>query len=376
MALSLNMNRTNQSLLGRWWWTVDRPTLLAVAALIAIGAVLVTAASPPVAVRIGLDPFYFIGRQHLFLFLAAMTLFAVSLLNPTQVRRLAIVIFGASILLMCLLPFLGTEVKGAHRWLSLAGVSIQPSEFLKPCFAVVMAWVFAERHRTVDFPSWRLAVGLYLIVAFLLIIQPDLGMTLTVTGMWAVQFFLAGLPFPFILVLAALGVGGLWLAYMFLPHVTKRIDMFLDPSSGDNYQIAKSLEAFRNGGFLGRGPGEGEVKLTIPDSHTDFIFAVAGEEFGALLCLLIIALFGFIVLRGLTRVWRETDLFVLLAVSGLIVQFGFQAMVNMGVAVNMLPAKGMTLPFLSYGGSSLLAMGLGIGMMLALTRRKFGEARR
>lgn len=373
MPLTLDITRTNQTLLGRWWWTVDRATFFAIALLIAIGAVLVTAASPPVAVRIGKDPFYFIMRQEFFLSLAAAALFFTSLLSSLQVRRLAIIIFAAAILLLCLVPFLGVEIKGAHRWLNLLGISVQPSEFLKPCFAVVMAWVFAERHKTVGFPSFPIAIGLYALVAFLLIIQPDFGMTLTVSFMWAVQFFLAGLSFPFILVMVALGIAGAWAAYLFLPHVTKRIDMFLDPASSDSYQIVKSLEAFRNGGFFGRGPGEGEVKLTIPDSHTDFIFAVAGEEFGAIVCLGILALFGFIVIRGLLKAWAETDLFRMLAVTGLLVQFGIQAVVNMGVAVNMLPAKGMTLPFLSYGGSSMLAMGIGMGMLLALTRREYQD---
>jgi cell division protein FtsW len=190
---------------------------------------------------------------------------------------------------------------------------------------------------------------------------------------WAIQLFLSGVPFLWVLVMIIMCMGGVFGAYHVFPHVAKRINNFLDPAEGDNYQIARSLEAFRNGGILGRGPGEGEVKQFLPDSHTDFIFAVAGEEFGVIACMLILGLFAFIVLRGLTRVREENDLFVVLAVAGVLVQFGIQSVINMGVAVNLFPAKGMTLPFLSYGGSSVVAIALGMGMMLALTRRRFGQ---
>lgn len=346
--------------------------LAAIVALIAVGAVLVTAASPAVAERIHLPSYYFIIRQEFFLFLTIVAIFGTSMLEQYQIRRLGMLMFLTSLLLMCLLPFMGAEVKGAHRWITIAGISIQPSEFLKPAFVVVLAWILAERHRTVGFPGFRIAMGIYAIVAFLLLIQPDFGMTATVSIIWAVMFFIAGLPFFWIPIMGAGGAVGIGIAYMFLPHVTKRINNFLDPASGDNYQIAKSLEAFANGGIVGVGPGEGQVKRFIPDSHTDFIFSVAGEEFGLIACLLILLLFAFIVVRGFKNIWKETDLFVMLAVSGLLTQFGIQAIINMGVAVNLLPAKGMTLPFLSYGGSSLLAMGIGMGMMLALTRKQFG----
>lgn len=364
-------DRTNQSWLARWWWTVDHPTLFALVALIGVGAVLVTAASPAVATRIGLDPYYFITRQHVFLLLSLLTMVGVSVLEPWQMRRLAVLGFAASVGLMFLVPFLGVEVKGAHRWVSIAGISIQPSEFLKPCFAVVMAWIFAERVKTPGFPGWRIAMGLYVLVVALLLAQPDFGMTLTVTFIWAVQFFIAGLPFYWIPVLVGCGLAGIFAAYHLFPHVQKRMDMFLDPTSSDNYQVVKSLDAFSSGGFLGRGPGEGIVKRHIPDSHTDFIFSVAGEEFGIIACLLILMLFAFVVVRGFLRASRETDLFALLAMAGLLAQFGIQSIINMGVAVNLLPAKGMTLPFLSYGGSSLVAVGLGMGMLLALTRKKY-----
>lgn len=371
----MRLDRTNTGPLGRWWWTVDRPALAALSLLVVLGAVLVAAASPPVAQRLELPAFYFVHRHQVFLALAFAVMITVSLLPPLAVRRLAVAGFAASILMMVLVPFIGAEVKGARRWLSLAGLSIQPSEFMKPCFAVAMAWICAEKHKRAYFPANKLAIGLYALTALLLLAQPDLGMTLTVSAMWGIQFFMAGLPFLWVFLLLIGGAAGVFGAYSFFPHVRARIDRFLDPASGDNYQVSKSLEAFQNGGVFGQGPGEGRVKQFLPDSHTDFVFSVVGEELGALFCLLVVFLFAFVVLRGLTRIWRETDLFTMLAVTGLVAQFGVQAIVNMGVAVNLLPAKGMTLPFLSYGGSSVVAIGLGMGMMLALTRRRFGPAR-
>lgn len=368
----IQLNRTNTSMVGRWWWTVDRYTLLALAVLIGIGAVLVTAASPSVAERIDVDKFYFVKRQMIFLVVSCGLMFGISLLNEVQVRRLAVLGFLGSMLLMMLLPFIGTEIKGATRWVYIAGMSVQPSEFLKPCMAVVMAWIFSEGLKTPGFPGYRVAIALYAFVVLLLLAQPDFGMAVTVSVVWGAQFFLAGLPFIWVIGMCILAVLGVFGAYSFFPHVQERIDRFLDPSSGDNYQVAKSLEAFQNGGVLGQGPGEGSVKLHLPDSHTDFVFAVAGEEFGMILCLMIIALFAFIVLRGFARVWKGRDMFIMLSVVGLLTQFGIQSVINMGVAVNMLPAKGMTLPFLSYGGSSLMAIALGMGMVLALTRLRYG----
>lgn len=369
----MRFDRTNLSIVGRWWWTVDRPTWFALLFLMCLGAVMVAAASPPVAERIGLDSFYFVGRQQFFLALGVVTMFLVSLLPAHNIRRLAVLLLLGSLIVMALLPFVGFENKGATRWLRIAGMSLQPSEFMKPAFAVVMAWVFAERHLTQGFPGFRIAILIYAAVVALLIIQPDFGMTVTVSAVFGLQFFLAGVPFIWVAVMLGFGVAGIFVAYHLLPHVSKRIDRFLDPSSGDNYQVEKSLEAFKNGGWFGRGPGEGEIKRIIPDSHTDFVFSVAGEEYGIIACLLIIGLFAFIVLRGYARLLRESDAFVILAVAGLLAQFGVQAIINMGVAVNLLPAKGMTLPFLSYGGSSLIAMALGMGMLLALSRKRYGN---
>lgn len=371
----MRFDRTDTTAIGRWWWTVDRLNLAVLMVLMALGAVLVTAGSPPVAKRLDLPTFYFVHRHQIFLALGFLAMVGVSLLPPMAIRRLAVLGFAATILMMVLVPVIGVQIKGSHRWLDIGGMSVQPSEFMKPFFAVVMAWICAENQRRVDFPGYRVAIGLYLLVVLLLVLQPDIGMTITVSAMWGIQLFLAGLPMFWVLMLGVLAIAGLIGAYYAFPHVAQRIDSFLDPAAGDNYQISRSLEAFKSGGLLGRGPGEGEVKQFLPDSHTDFIFAVAGEEFGVIVCLLIVGLFAFVVLRGLSRVWKETDLFVLLAVAGLLTQFGVQSVINMGVAVNLFPAKGMTLPFLSYGGSSVVAIGIGMGMMLALTKRRYGQKR-
>ncbi|MFM9890785.1 MAG: putative lipid II flippase FtsW [Rickettsiales bacterium] len=369
------LDRRNTTALGRWWFTVDRGTLGAIMTLVFIGLFLVIAGSPPVAHRLGYPDFYFVQRQQFFLGVSTIAMIAISILSPEQVRRIAVIGFLVTLVLLLLLPFIGFENKGSVRWMHLAGLSIQPSEFTKPCLAVVLAWVFAARYKQPEFPSYTIAVMIYAVVAFLLIIQPDFGMTVTVSGMFGVQFFLAGMPFIWVVGMILLAVIGIIGAYHALPHVAARIDRFMDPASGDNYQVEKSLEAFKQGGWLGRGPGEGVVKMHIPDSHTDFIFSVAGEEFGLLACLVIIGIFAFIVVRGFAKLGREPDMFRTIAVGGLLTQFGIQAIVNMGVAVNLLPAKGMTLPFLSYGGSSLIAMAGGMGMMLALTRKRYGQPR-
>ena len=364
--------RTDTSVLGRWWWTVDRLTLAALAMLIAFGIILAMAASPPVAVRIGLDEMYFVRRHLTLLPLALLAIVAVSLLSPAHIRLLALAVFCGSLVFLVLTLLAGQEVKGARRWLSIAGFSLQVSEFVKPSFAVVAAWLFAREARKGAVGPTIICVGLYLIVVALLMAQPDMGQTVVVTAVWLAQFFLAGVSLWLVGGLAMLGILGLVGAYFSLPHVARRIDGFLDPSQGDSYQINRSLEAFRSGGLFGRGPGEGQVKNFLPDAHADFVFAVAGEELGMIVTLIIVALFGFVVLRGFTRAFLQQNLFLLLAVAGLLTQFGLQALINMGSTLQLLPTKGMTLPFISYGGSSLLATGLGVGMVLALTRRRVG----
>jgi len=366
--------RTDRSALGQWWWTVDRWTLAAVIALMFVGAILVLAASPAVATRIGLDSFYLVRHHYMMLPLAATTLIAVSVLTPRQVRRLGVCLFFFFLALTVLTLFSGVEIKGATRWINLGPLSLQPSEFLKPCFAIFTAWMFALQRAELPgqrIPGNLISIGAYLATVAILIKQPDLGMTVVITATWAAQFFIAGLPIFWVALIVGCGVAGLIGAYFMLPHVTDRVNQFLDPSTGDTYQIDRALEAFSHGGLVGQGPGGGTVKLNLPDAHADFVFAVAGEEFGMVVCTLIVALFAFIVLRSLLRMLGETNLFVLLATTGLVTSFGLQAVVNMASTLHLMPTKGMTLPFISYGGSSIVAIALGVGMLLALTRKRF-----
>ena len=283
-----------------------------------------------------------------------------------------VIISLVSLALLALTLIAGPEIKGARRWLVVAGLSVQPSEFVKPAFAVVAAWMFAAQRMDDSFPGNTIAGVLLILVTGLLILQPDLGMAAVVPTVWFGQFFLAGLSLPWVALLALLGLCGVVAAYFAFGHVASRIDNFLDPSVGDSYQVTTALEAFNKGGLFGRGPGEGTVKEILPDAHSDFIFAVAGEEFGLFLCLLLVVLFALVVLRGLTRVLQQNDLFVLLAASGLLAQFGLQGLINMASTLRLIPTKGMTLPFISYGGSSLLGLALAMGMVLALTRRRVG----
>ena len=367
--------RTDTSLVGQWWWTIDRWLLASIFTIAMVGMILTLAASPPVADRMGLESFHFAKRQIIFLTLSVALMIAVSFFEPRQVRWLAAILIIGAIGLMISTLLFGTEIKGAKRWLHIGGLSIQASEFVKPGFAVLAAWFFAARCFDDQFPGHILVGGLFILIAGLLLLQPDVGMTLVVSGILAVQFFIAGLSWLLVMVIAFLFVGGSIAAYFIFSHVQMRIDRFLDPGIGQGYQVSRSLEAFQNGGWLGRGPGEGHVKEVLPDAHSDFIFAVVGEEFGLIACLIIIALFCFIILRGFSNAARENNLFILLAVTGLLTQFALQTLINMASTVNLMPPKGMTLPFISYGGSSTLALGLALGMVLALTRSRPGRGR-
>jgi cell division protein FtsW len=368
------LSRTDTSTVGRWWWTVDRWTLSAVLVLICFGGVLALAASPAVANRIGLPNLHFVLRQAMFLAPALLIMVAVSMLSPRNVLRLGAVVFVGAFILMVATLFIGMEVKGARRWISLGGFSLQPSEFVKPTFAVMAAWLFARARDGGALPGRVLACLLFGAVLGVLLKQPDIGMAFVVTCIWFAQFFLAGLPIVLVVLLGLMAMASLAGAYLVFPHVAARFDKFLNPETHENYQIERAMEAFASGGLFGRGPGEGAVKNILPDAHTDFIFAVAGEEYGLFLCLAIVAVFAFIVLRGHMRLLAESNLFVLLAAAGLLTQFGLQAVINIGVNLHLLPTKGMTLPFISYGGSSLLALALGMGMLLALTRERPGGA--
>jgi cell division protein FtsW len=358
--------------MARWWWTVDRWTLGALLALMALGAMLSVTASPAVAVRIGYDPLHFVKRHLLAVPVSLGIMFAVSLLPPRKIRHAAFVLFVVSLLMLAATLFIGMEIKGARRWINVAGLGIQPSELVKPTFAIVAAWLFAEQRRRPSFQGNLISAALFVMIIGVLIKQPDFGMALVVATVWFAQFFMAGLRFYWLGIGLIGGASMMFAAYEWLPHVTDRINRFLDPNAGDSYQVRRSLEAFVSGGMWGKGPGEGTVKDVLPDAHADFVFAVAGEEFGLVACVLIVGIFAFVVLRGFSRLLQEQDQFVLLAATGLLIQFGLQAAVNMASTLRLIPTKGMTLPFLSYGVSSMLALALGMGMLLALTRRRLG----
>ena len=366
------MNPAARSLV-MWWRGVDRTFLFVVLALIATGLILALAASPPAAERLRLsDPFHFLWRQGFFAALALGGMIFVSWLTPRDARRLALLALVGSLILMTAVLFIGYEVKGATRWLRFPGFSLQPSEFMKPAFIVTIAWLLAEEKRGAPVPGRILAFGLFAVCIGLLIAQPDFGQSLLLAMMFGGVFFASGLSYAWIALFGVLTLGGSGLAYLFIPHVTDRVDRFLNPETSDTFQTDRAIEAISRGGVAGVGPGEGEVKHQLPDAHTDFIFSVAAEEYGLMASLVLIGLFAILVARAWTQSMRMNDHFAQLAVAGLALQFALQAFVNIAVNLNLIPPKGMTLPFVSYGGSSMLALAFGAGLILAFTRRRPG----
>ncbi len=363
------VSRLDRGPVANWWWTVDRWLLAAFFALMLLGIVLSFAASPAVAERIGLDDYHFVIRQIVYMVPAVLIMIGVSFLDERQIRRLGLLMLAGSLVLMVAALYVGIEIKGSRRWVHLLGVSIQPSEYLKPAFVVICAWLFAEQSRRADIPGNLFATILLGLVLALLVAQPDVGQTILVLTTWGMMFFVAGMPWLWIVVLGVSGLGGAWFAYQAFPHVAGRIDRFIT-GEGDTFQVDVGREAMLRGGWFGQGPGEGTVKRILPDSHTDFVFAVAAEEFGLVLCLIILSIFAFVVIRGLAVALREKDDFSRYAVSGMVTVFGLQSIINMGVNLQLLPPKGMTLPFISYGGSSLIAMAISMGIVLALTRTR------
>ncbi len=363
-------SREKRTPFGDWWYTVDRLMLAALAALMLVGIVLSLAASPPVATRIGLDPFHFVNRHILFLVPAIAVMLAVSALSPRNVRRLSVLVFAAGVVLLAATLQFAPEIKGSRRWITILGVGVQASEFVKPAFVVLVAWLFAESTRRPEMPANSLAVLLLLLVVTLLVLQPDFGQTMLLALVWSALFFMAGMRIVWVFGIGTVAAVGLVGAYFTVSHVAKRIQRFLDPASGDTFNIDVALESFHRGGWFGRGPGEGTVKRILPEGHTDFVFAVAGEEFGVVLCLLLLALFAFIVLRALSHAMRDEDPFTRFATAGLAMLFGIQSAINMAVNLHLMPAKGMTLPFISYGGSSMISLAYGMGMLLALSRER------
>ncbi len=363
--------RTDQTVIGRWWWTVDRWTLIAIIMLIGFGILLIQAATPAIAVRYGLDNFYFVKRHLVMLVPALGLLFGLSLLSPRQVLSVSIGLFAVFLPFLAATPFVGTEAKGATRWIEIFGFSFQPSEFIKPAFAIVAAWLFSRQCSRVGFPGLGLNLILFILIASSLLGQPDVGMTALVCAIWFGQYFLAGMPLALAGILPVVGMASLGVAYAVFPHFTSRVNRFFG-HSGDTYQTDKALEAFTNGGLFGTGPGSGTVKMKLPDAHADFIFAVAGEELGMIGAMAIVLIFAFVLIRSIWRIKGENNLFILLAAAGLLIEFGLQTAINLGSNLHLIPAKGMTLPFISYGGSSLWSVAIEMGFLLALTKKRYG----
>jgi cell division protein FtsW len=364
------VSRTTRTPFGEWWWTVDKLMLAALATLMLGGIVLSLAASPPVAARLRLEPFYFVNRHVLFLLPAIVIMVATSFLSSHQIRRMALFVFALSLIMVVMTLAFGAEIKGARRWLILLGMTIQPSEFLKPAFVILISWLFAESSRHPEMPANSFALVLLLAVVALLVMQPDFGQTMLIMLVWGALFFMAGMRLIWMAGLGAASLVGLAGAYYTVPHVALRIRRFIDPGSGDSFQITTSVGSFLRGGWFGLGPGEGTVKRILPDSHTDFVFAVAAEEFGVVLCLMLLFLFAFVVIRALRHAMQNEDPFARFAAAGLAILFGLQSAINMSVNLHLMPAKGMTLPFISYGGSSMLSLAYAMGMLLALTRER------
>ena len=364
------MSRAERSPLADWWWTVDRGLLAGLGCLMVAGLVFLMGGGPPVAERIGLPTFYFLNRQALYLAPTILLIIAVSFLSVRHIRRFALVTWLVGVALCIAAGKFGPEIKGAHRWIQFGSFGLQPSEFVKPAFVVVAAWAFSEGAQRRDMPGGLLAILLLPVTIVPLILQPDFGQTMLITMVWCALFFVAGLHWFWVAGLGALGLTGVFAAYTFLHHVRERINRFMDRDSGDSFQEFWSRESFNSGGWFGTGPGEGVAKRHLPDAHTDFIFSVTGEEFGVLICLGLVGLFAYIVMRGLKLARRTDDTFSRLAITGLTTLFGLQACINMAVNTQLMPAKGMTLPFVSYGGSSLISLALGMGFLVALTRKR------
>ncbi|MGI9392811.1 MAG: FtsW/RodA/SpoVE family cell cycle protein [Parvibaculales bacterium] len=365
----IGLARTDYGIFSDWWWTIDRILLVLLTMLIMVGYVMIFAASPAIAQKLGIAIYHFAYKQLVFLFLGVAIMFILSLLPPRKIYWLAFIGFITMLSFMGLVLLSGDEVKGAQRWIRIAGFSLQPSEIVKPCFILLCACLFARFGARGVFASLLLLIPL----GALLIMQPDIGQLLLVCFVWGCMVFLIGGSLITLGALSAIAMIGFGFLYHFMPHIRFRIDRFIDPSSGSHYQVEKAMEALSHGGLRGTGLGDGQIKWTLPDAHTDFVFAVAAEEGGFLLGAVILAIFLAIILRVFYRLRSEKIYEIQLATGGLITLFGIQAMINLAVNLNLLPPKGMTLPFLSYGGSSMLGISLTMGMILAFTRRRIGK---
>ncbi|HPG02220.1 MAG: cell division protein FtsW [Rhodoblastus sp.] len=364
------ISRADRSPISDWLWTIDRWLLGALGLLMVCGLVFGMAGSPPVAERLHLPTFYFVNHQAMYLVPAIAVLIGASFMSPRQVRRAALVLFVGSMALIFAALLFGAEVKGARRWI----FGVQPSEFVKPAFAVLAGWAFSEGARRRDVPANLLAILILPATVVPLILQPDFGQTMLISLVWGALFFMAGLHWFWVAGIGGAGAMSVFAAYKFVPHVRARILKFLEPQSAggvtDTFQVDTARDSFIAGGWFGKGPGEGTLKRILPDSHTDFIFAVTGEEFGVIVCILLVTLFAFIVVRGLSNAAKNEDPFCRFAAAALTMLFGIQSCINLAVNLHLMPAKGMTLPFVSYGGSSLISLALGMGFLIAVTRKR------
>ena len=362
--------RDDGSIFGRWWWTVDRWSIVALLILIGMGIVMAFAASPAIANRLGADQFHLANRHLMYVAVALVAMFVCSFLTIPWIKRLSVLGMATVLILLVATLLLGEEYQGGKRWISFGFVDLQPSELAKPMFVICSAWLFALDRNTRL--RWPLVVQLVLlgVIASLLLAQPDVGQTAVIFAIWGAQFFLAGYSLLWVTAAGLLVVSGLAFVVWLKPHALDRVMRFWDQTAGDTYQVTQSLKAFIEGGLFGKGPGEGVIKALVPDVHADFVFAAMGEEFGMIACVLVVAIFALIITRGLLRLSGQSNLFIVLSGAGFLTQFGFQAIVNMSTALNLMPTKGMTLPFISYGGSSMLGMALTMGLLLAVSRRR------
>ena len=362
-------SRKSHNILSNWWWTVDKTLLGLVSGLMVLGIFMTFSASPSVAHRVGFGSYHYIYRQCFYVPIAFVIMIFLSMQNLKFIRRFASIGYILALILTVMTIFWGEEVKGAHRWIRILGFSLQPSEFIKPTFAIVAAWLFDAQRQYSEIPGTWLSTGLFFITAGLLLAEPDIGMTFVVSAIWFFQLFLNGLPFIWIIGAGVLGIVSAVVLYFTFPHFHTRIQQFITSENELSYQVQKAFDAFQSGHLLGRGPGEGVAKLSIPDAHTDFIFAVAAEEFGFIICALIIGVFATIVIRSMLISMKDRNFFIILSSAGLAASFGLQGIINMASSLHLMPTKGMTLPFVSYGGSSVIASAIGIGMLLAITRK-------
>jgi len=352
----------------QWFWAIDRRIFLLFLLMIAIGIVLNFAATPTLAKRLHLSPFYFAKRHLLYMIPVLVLMIFGSFLTSIQIRKLSLIVLLGSLVVLVMTFFVGYEVKGARRWIQFMGFSLQISEFIKPCFCVISGWMIAKQFHNPRFKGIIYSFGLLSFILMFLLMQPDLGMSIVLLSSWIVQIFIGGMPIVYAVMVACALPVVIGFSYLFLPHVAHRLNLFL--SGEKNYQVAKALEAVKKGGFFGQGVGEGTIKKHVPDAHADFIFAVAGEEFGIILCLLIVVLFGLLVLFVMQRLRNNRSFFSILTIAGLLTQFSVQSIINISSVLGLIPTKGMTLPFISYGGSSLVALGFSCAILLSLTKRQ------